>query len=255
MRGLSPEKDAFLLALSRDATPPWIGKIYEMTRDIYEMTREVYKMTREIYDLTNHLMSSLSLIDRGLQVSPVAAAAFLEILRFLRNESWSKKSIMSLRFSLLRARPSSPLSSSLSLGLESDSGALGIERSGAPRPSLLSRMSRVLLSMDLSCGGRLSVASRLSLSNLSRRWLIERRSLRATETTSRGVVAVVLEEEDGVTRVEEDVRLEERLAGSGLVEVASVCSSTDCEALVINSPVSRRAMSGDISIARKVARN
>ena len=65
----------------------------------------------------------------------------------------------------------------------------------------------------------------------------------------------MLEEEDGVTRVEEDVRLEERLAGSGLVEVASVCSSTDCEALVINSPVSRRAMSGDISIARKVARN
>ena len=50
VRGLSPEKDAFLLALSRDAAPPWIGQLYEMTRDIYEMTREVYKMTREIYD-------------------------------------------------------------------------------------------------------------------------------------------------------------------------------------------------------------
>ena len=77
MRGLSPEKDAFLLALSRDAAPPWIGQLYEMTREIYKMTREIYKTTREIYDLTNHLMSSLSLIDRGLQVSPVAAAAFL----------------------------------------------------------------------------------------------------------------------------------------------------------------------------------
>ena len=49
MRGLSPEKDAFLLARSRDAAPPWIGQLYEMTREIYEKTREIYEMTREIY--------------------------------------------------------------------------------------------------------------------------------------------------------------------------------------------------------------
>ena len=202
----------------------------------------------------SHLMSSLSLMESGLQVSPAAATADLEILLFLRKESWSKKSIISLRLSLRRARPSSPLSSSLSLGLESDIGA-GIERSAAPLPSLLSRMSSVRLSRDLSCWGRLSVASLRSLSNLSRRWLIERRSFLATETTSRGVVTVELVEGDGVTRGGEDVRLEARLAGSGLVEVASVCSSTDCEALVIRSPVSRRAISGDISIARNVARN
>ena len=116
-------------------------------------------------------------------------------------------------------------------------------------------MSSVRLSRDLSCWGRLSVASRRSLSNLSRRWLIERRSFLATETTSRGVVTVELVEGDGVTRAGDDVRLEARLAGSGLVEVASVCSSTDWEALVIRSPVSRRPISGDISIARKVARN
>ena len=49
VRDLSPEKDAFLLALSRDAAPPWIGQLYEMTREIYEKTREIYEMTREIY--------------------------------------------------------------------------------------------------------------------------------------------------------------------------------------------------------------
>ena len=49
MRGLSPEKGAFLLALSRDAAPPWIGQLCEMTTEIYKMIREIYKMTREIY--------------------------------------------------------------------------------------------------------------------------------------------------------------------------------------------------------------